>query len=64
MSFVCKIVVVCKLVNSSAKVHPAYDHIAFSQVPKERFEELKKAFVLYDKDKSGKIKTTGIVGTM
>ena len=46
-------------VSSSAKVHPAYDHIAFTQIPKERFEDLKKAFVVYDKEKKGEIKTVG-----
>ena len=48
-------------VSSSAKVHPAYDHIAFTQIPKERFEDLKKAFVVYDKEKKGEIKTVGEV---
>jgi len=57
--FAVRKIVVCKLWISTTKTHPAYDYIAFTQVPKERFEELKKAFVIYDKDKSGKIKTTG-----
>ena len=46
-------------VSSSTKVHPAYDYISFTQIPKDRFEELKKAFVLYDKEKRGEIKTAG-----
>ncbi len=46
-------------VSSTTKSHPAYDYISFTQIPKERFEELKKAFVLYDKEKKGQIKTTG-----
>ena len=46
-------------VSGSTKVHPAYDYISFTQIPKDRFEELKKAFVLYDREKRGEIKSTG-----
>ena len=47
-------------VSGTTKVDPAYDYQAFSQVASaEKFEKLKKAFILFDKDKSGRIKTSG-----
>jgi Ca2+-binding EF-hand superfamily protein len=44
---------------SGPKTHPAYDYISFTQVPYDRFEDLKRAFILYDKQKKGEIKASG-----
>ena len=47
-------------VSGTTKVDPAYDYQAFSQVASaDKFEKLRQAFILFDKDKSGRIKTSG-----
>ena len=47
-------------VCGTTKVDPAYDYQAFSQVASaDKFEKLRQAFILFDKDKSGRIKTSG-----
>ena len=45
--------------GTATKNNLAYDYQTFSQVPLERFQKLKEAFIVFDKDKSGQIKTSG-----
>jgi len=46
-------------ITKPEKISPLYDRATYPQVSDLRFEELKVAFMQYDTDKSGKIKTAG-----
>ena len=50
---------VLSLVENVSGSTPAYNYSAFSQIAEEKFEKLKQAFVTFDKDQSGRIKTSG-----
>ena len=51
---------VANLMDRVKSESPVYDHASYPQVQKIRFEELKNAFVQFDPERKGTIKTKGI----
>ena len=55
MSEVLNMMETTKLIEMS----PIYDHANYPHISQERHTELRKAFLTFDSDRSGKIKTSG-----